>query len=66
MAKITHKDVMQRISELNDEYADARKALDMVQEMLAPLIEIDKQEEKLARMYLELEKKMNKSREEGQ
>lgn len=66
MAKITHKDVMQRISELNDEYADARKALAVVQEMLAPLIEIDKQEEKLARMYLELEKKMNKSREEGQ
>ena len=58
MARITHKDVMQRIAELNDEYEDARKALAMVQEMLAPLIEIDKQEEKLARMYLELEKKM--------
>ena len=61
MTRITHKDVMQRISELNDEYADARKALAMVQEMLAPLIEIDKQEEKLAKMYLELEQKMGKT-----
>ena len=66
MAKITHKDVMQRISELNDEYADARKALAMVQEMLAPLIEIDKQEEKLARMYLELEQKMHPQQKEKQ
>ena len=66
MAKITHKDVMQRISELNDEYADARKALAMVQEMLAPLIEIDKQEEKLARMYLELEEKMHPQQKEKQ
>ena len=66
MAKITHKDVMQRIAELNDEYADARKALAMVQEMLAPLIEIDKQEEKLARMYLELEQKMNAPQQKEQ
>ena len=61
MARITHKDVMQRIAELNDEYADARKALAMVQEMLAPLVEIDKQEEKLAKMYLELEQKMGET-----
>ncbi len=61
-----HREYKKTSRELNDEYADARKALAMVQEMLAPLIEIDKQEEKLARMYLELEQKMNAPQREEQ
>jgi len=54
-SKITHKDVLAKMSALSGEYKDAQEALQKVQEMLAPLVEIDKQEAKLAQMYQKLE-----------
>lgn len=57
--KITHKDILAKMSALSGEYKDAQEALQKVQEMLAPLVEIDKQEAKLAQMYLRLEESWN-------
>ena len=55
MGKISHDDVLERLNGLQVEYQAIREAEQKLQELIAPLTEIDKAERKLAQLYAKLE-----------
>jgi uncharacterized protein (DUF342 family) len=55
MGKVSHDDVLERLKRLQVEYQAIREAEQKLQELIAPLTEIDKAERKLAQLYAKLE-----------
>jgi hypothetical protein len=59
MIRLTHEDVLERLKGLQVEYQSLREAEQKLQELIAPLTEIDKAERKLAQLYAKLEENWN-------
>lgn len=63
MRKISHDDVLERLKGLQVEYQAIREAEQKLQELIAPLTEIDKAERKLAQLYAKLEENWDGTKE---